>query len=129
MSTLTSCFSGDTGRLEHIQFRLQRSSHSDAFLFSERLIVATKQNQIICDRWGNAKPYQQRRTRRNTRKIFKKKGYLQVDKMKLRHGVVWDTITGKVVDLANNILDMDTMICWLLSEKSDKVEAVVYMNQ
>ena len=43
-------------------------------------------------------PYQQRKTTKKGRGRLKEKGYLQVDGMKLKHGVVFNSMTGKLLD-------------------------------
>ena len=77
----------------------------------------------------NAKPYLQRLATKKARGRKKEKGLLQVDEMKLKHGVYWNTQTGEAGGLANDMLDMDTFMTRLLSEEGNKVEAAVYVNQ
>ena len=77
----------------------------------------------------NAKPYLQRLATKKARGRKKEKGLLQVDEMKLKHGVYWNTQTGEAGGLANDMLDMDTFMTRLLSEEGNKVEVEVYVNQ
>ena len=51
------------------------------------------------------------------------------DEMKLKHGVLWNSQTGKVVGLADDMLDLNSMMKRLLSDKGDVVKPVVYVNQ
>ena len=73
-------------------------------------------------------PYQQRKTTKKGRGRLKEKGYLQVDEMKLKHGVVFNSMTGEVIGLADDMLDLENIMTQILSEEGDTVEAAVYVN-
>ena len=72
--------------------------------------------------------YQQQKTTRKGRGRLKEKGYLQVDEMKLKHGVVFNSMTGEIIGLADDMLDMESVMTRILSEEGDTIEAAVYVN-
>jgi hypothetical protein len=55
-------------------------------------------------------------------------GLLQCDEMKLLHGVAWNTQTGDAVGLADDMLDINSMIRRVFSDDGHTVEAAVYVN-
>ena len=57
------------------------------------------------------------------------KVYLQVDGMKVKHGVVFDPMTGEAIGLVDDMLDMKSLMYRILSEEGDTVEAAVNLNQ
>ena len=66
---------------------------------------------------NSSKSYAQHKASRNARKMFKEKGYLQVDEMKLKHGIFWNSKTGEAIGLVNDILGMDTVMRRILSDE------------
>ena len=50
------------------------------------------------------------------------------DEMKLKHGVLWNSQTGKAVGLANDMLDLNAMMKRVLSDDGDVVKPAVYVN-
>ena len=76
----------------------------------------------------NPVPYQQRKATKKSKGALIEKGYLQVEKMKLKYGVVFNSQTGEVIGLANDMLDMESVVTRIFSEDGDTVEAAVYVN-
>ena len=56
-------------------------------------------------------------------------GYLMTDEMKLKHGILWNSRTGEAVGLADDMLDLTSMLKHLFSEEDNAVKAAVYVNQ
>ena len=56
-------------------------------------------------------------------------GYLMVEKMKLKHGVLWNSQTGEVVGLADDMLDMNSKLRRIFSDEGDVAKPAVYVNQ
>ena len=77
----------------------------------------------------NPKPYQQRQATKLGRGKSREIGYLMCDEMKLKHGIYWSTQTGEAVGLADDMLDMDSIMRRILQEEGDTVEAAVSVNQ
>ena len=50
------------------------------------------------------------------------------DEMKLKHGVLWNSMTGEAVGIANDMLDLNSILKRLLSDKGDAVKPAVYVN-
>ena len=75
------------------------------------------------------KPYQQRLATKHSRGKSREVGYLQCDEMKLKHGIYWNTQTGEAVGLADDMLDMDSIIRRILSDDGDVPKAAVSVNQ
>ena len=50
------------------------------------------------------------------------------DEMKLKHGVVWNSQTGEVVGLADDMLELSAKLKRLLSEEGDVVKPAEYVN-
>ena len=74
-------------------------------------------------------PYQQHKATKMATNKIREKGYLQVDEMELKHGVVFNSINGEAIGLADDMLDMENIMSRILSEEGDTVEAAVYVNQ
>ena len=104
-----------------------RTIMSTCFPSIRTLQCGKKESYVSDDKIS--KPYTQRKASRNVGKKSKEQGYSQVDKMKLKHGIFWNMKTGEAIGLANDILDMDTMIRRILWNDGDNVEVAVYANQ
>eukprot|EP00984_Skeletonema_dohrnii_P030078 scaffold21210_cov78-Skeletonema_dohrnii-CCMP3373.AAC.1 len=76
-----------------------------------------------------SKPYEIKRAEMNARNIDELEGYLECDEMKLKDGVVWNTKTNQPVGLADDMLDLDSLLRRVLSEDGHTVEAAKYVNQ
>ena len=50
------------------------------------------------------------------------------DMMKLKHGILQNFMTGEVVGIADNLLDLNLVINILLSDEGDNVKTVLYIN-
>jgi len=70
-------------------------------------------------------PYQQHRATKKARGKLIEKGYLQVDEMKVKHGIVFNPITGEAIGLADDMLNMESLMSRILPEEGDTVEAAV----
>ena len=46
----------------------------------------------------------------------------------MKHGVLWNSQTGKLTGLARDMLDLNSVLKMLLSEKGDKPKPAVYVN-
>ena len=77
----------------------------------------------------NPIPYQQRKATKKARQKIREKGYLQVDEMKLKHSVVFHAKTNEVIGLADDMVDLESVMGRILFEEGDKLEAVVYVSQ
>ena len=95
---------------------------------SARLMQQNTKAAFIAD-GRNPKPYQQRQATKDGRGKWREVGYLQCDEMKLKHGIYWNTQTGEAVGLADDMLDMDSVIRRVLSDGGDEPKAAVYVNQ
>ena len=49
--------------------------------------------------------------------------------MKVKYGVVSNPMTGEAIGLADDMLDMESLMSRNLSEEGDTVEAAVNLNQ
>ena len=56
-------------------------------------------------------------------------GYFMIVEMKLKHGILWNSRTGKAVGLADDMLDLTSMLKRLFSEEGNAVKPAVYVNQ
>ena len=56
-------------------------------------------------------------------------GFLMYDEMKIHEGVVWNSQTGLSVGLAEDMLDLKSLLHRLLSEGGDTVDRAKYVNQ
>ena len=54
--------------------------------------------------------------------------YLMTDEMKLKHGVLWNSMTGEAVGIADDMLDLNAVLKRLLSDEGDVVKPAVYVN-
>ena len=48
--------------------------------------------------------------------------------MKLKHGVVFNSQTGEVIGLADDMLDMESLMSSIFSEEGDTVESAAYVS-
>ena len=99
---------------------------SPLLLPSERRLRDIKQQNKVRD-GEDIKAYQLRAAARGIKKS--EYGYLMCDEMKLKHGVLWNSQTGEAVGLADDMLDLSSVLKHLLSEEGDVVKPAVYVNQ
>ena len=45
--------------------------------------------------------------------------------MKLKHGVVFHAKTNEIIGLADDMVDLESVMGWILSKEGDKLEAEV----
>ena len=55
-------------------------------------------------------------------------GYLMTDEMKLKHGVLWNSMTGEAVGIADDMLDLNSVLKRLVSDEGDVGKSAVYVN-
>ena len=77
----------------------------------------------------NSKVYELRRAAKMASGSLYDGGFLMCDEMKLKEGMVWNSITGKVVGLADDDLDTKSLLCRALSPEGIKVLLSKYNNQ
>ena len=51
------------------------------------------------------------------------------DEMKIKHGILWNSRTGEAVGLADDMLDLTSILKRLFSEEGNAVKPAVYVNQ
>ena len=93
----------------------------------ERQLQRVKERNKVRD-GRDIKVYQLRAAARGIIRLCKY-GYLMCDEMKLKHGVLWNSQTGKAVGLADDMLDLNSMMKRLLSDKGDANERVSETTQ
>jgi hypothetical protein len=102
-------------------------SFSPEILPSVRLLQNIKQQNKVRD-GRDIKVYQLRAASRGTHRK-PEYGFLMVDEMKLKHGVLWNSQTGEAVGLADDMLDLQSIMKRLFSKEGDVVKPAVYVNQ
>jgi hypothetical protein len=106
-------------------YREMRELSQQMMPCERRLRDAKQQNKV---RDGeDVKAYQLRAAARGIESS--EYGYLMCDEMKLKHGVLWNSMTGEAVGLADDMLDLSSVLKRLMSEEGDAVKPAVYVNQ
>ncbi len=107
----------------------QAKAHSPLHIFpSERQMQRRKADNKIAD-GQTSKPYELKKEEMKRRNIVALNGYLECDEMKLKDGVVFRTKTNEPVGLANDMLDLETLLRRVLSDEGHTLEAATYVNQ
>eukprot|EP00985_Skeletonema_marinoi_P033826 scaffold42281_cov277-Skeletonema_marinoi.AAC.2 len=106
----------------------EMKANSTMHLPGERHMQRVKAETKVKD-GQTTKPYLTVKAMMKARKIEKFEGLLRCDEMKLLHGMAWNTQTGDAVGLADDMLDINSVIRRVFSEDGHTVEAAVYVNQ
>jgi len=93
---------------------------------SDRQLRKIKQRNKVKD-GEDIKVYQMRAAAKGT-DFRAEYGYLMTDEMKLKHGVLWNTMTGEAVGIADDMLDLNAVLKRLVSDEGDVVKPAVYVN-
>ena len=95
-------------------------ANSTMHLPGERHMQRVKAETKVKD-GQTTKPYLTVKAMMKARKIEKFEGLLQCDEMKLLHGMAWNTQTGDAVGLADDMLDINSVIRRVFSEDGHTV--------
>mmetsp|Transcript_21959 Transcript_21959/g.34430 ORF Transcript_21959/g.34430 Transcript_21959/m.34430 type:complete len:449 (+) Transcript_21959:355-1701(+) len=106
----------------------EMKANSPMNLPSERHMRRVKAETKVKD-GQTTKPYLTVKAMMKARGIEKYEGLLQCDEMKLLHGMKWNTQTGDAIGLADDMLDINSIIRRVFSEDGHTVEAAIYVNQ
>ena len=93
---------------------------------SDRQLRKIKQRNKVKD-GEDIKVYQMRAAAKGL-DLRSEYGYLMTDEMKLKHGVLWNSMTGEAVGIADDMLDLNAVLKRLVSDEGDVVKPAVYVN-
>lgn len=102
------------------------NSLSPLFMPGARRLRGMKQVNKVTDS-RDVKVYQLRASARGASRKSEN-GYLMCDEMKLKHSVLWNSMTGKAVGLADDMLDVKSVMKRILSDEGDAVQPAKYVN-
>ena len=95
---------------------------------SDRQLRMIKQRNKVKD-GEDIKVYQMRAAAKGI-DLRSEYGYLMTDEIKLKHGVLWNSMTGEALGIADDMLmlDLNAVLKRLLSDEGDVVKPAVYVN-